>query len=214
MIKKLTTKNINIIISSLAIVAIFGIGLYSNIIKLPITKTISPQYVADFADNRVLMGASHNVFVGKIIKQVGDKSLGSTPETQFAVEVVLNIKGDLQGTVVVNQSGGYKNGILYLVSEGDIVVPEAKNSDGLLVPGSTYLLATRYSPDENWYTLISHPSGKKMISRDELLNKAQLEAFAKHDEKTKELQEAYKNEILLDTDIRNNNTRNSYQLLK
>lgn len=212
MTKKLISKNI--IMGSIVLIAVFSIGLYTNIIKLPITKTVSPQYIADFTDDRILMGASHNVFIGKVIKQVGDKSLGGTPETQFTVDVLLNIKGNLQGEVMVNQSGGYKNGILYLVSDGDIVTSEIKDGDELLTPGSTYLFATRYNSAENWYTLISHPSGKKLISRDKVLDKIQLETLAKSDERTKKLQEAYKNEIPLDIDVKNNNTRNSYQLLK
>lgn len=211
MTRKLTTKNI--IIGNVVLVAIFSIGLYTNIIKLPITKIIPSQHVADFIDDRVLMGASHNVFVGKVIEQVGSKSLGNNPETQFAVDVLLNIKGNLQGMITVNQLGGYKNGILYLVSEGDVIAPEIKNGDEMLVPGSTYLFATRYNSIENWYTFISHPGGKKLISRDNALDKTQLEVLAKSDERVNKLQEAYKNEVLLDIDVRNNNARNSYQLL-
>lgn len=215
MTKKIFAKNI--IIGSVAIIAIFGMGLYTNIIKLPITRMISPQYIKDFSDNRVLMGASHNVFVGKVIKQTGSKRLGAAPETQFAVDVILNIKGDLQGTAVVNQFGGYKNGILYLVRGGDVIGPvdkENADTDFLLNPGVTYLFTTRYNSEENWHTATSHPSGRKVISRDVNLDRAGLEMLAQNDEKVAILREAYKNEILLDEDVKQNNARNSYQSLQ
>lgn len=214
MTKKFTKKNI--ILVSMVLIAILGIGLYANMIKLPITNNVHLQYAIDFADDRVLMGASHNVFVGKVIEQIGNKSFDNTPETQFAVEVILNIKGDLQGTVVVSQSGGYKNGVLYLVSGGDVVAPAdiIKNGDQLLLPGSTYIFATRYDSKENWYGLIPHSNGKKLLSQNASLDKSQLEALVWSDEKVLKLQEAYKNEILLEDDIRMNNARNSYQSLQ
>ncbi|MDO8659307.1 MAG: hypothetical protein Q7K54_01775 [Candidatus Parcubacteria bacterium] len=209
------TKKIvkNIIIGSIVLVAILGIGLYTNTIKLPITREIHVQYVADFSDDRILMGASHNVFVGKVIKQVGDKRLGETPETQFTVEVLSNIKGDLQGTIVVNQLGGYKYGMLYVVDSGDTVGPISKNTDLLLKIGTTYLFATRYNSEENWHTAIFHPNAGKVISQEGNLSTGQLQVLAGSDKKVSLLREAYKNEILLDVDIKNNNTRNSYQLL-
>lgn len=45
-------------------------------------------------------GLSKDVFVGKVIKQDGTKSLDSTPETQFKVEVSYNVKGKFNGTVI------------------------------------------------------------------------------------------------------------------
>lgn len=206
MTKKITKKVAVGGIGGLLLVAAFGLALNKNLIKLPITRQIQVQYAADFSDDRILMGASHNVFVGKVIKQVGDKQPMQIPEVQFAVEVVYNIKGNLSGTVVVDQYGGYDNGILYYIED----------AAPLLKPGATYLLATMYNRynEEDWYTLNSHSNGWKLMTEDTNLNQAQLLALAKNDAKVKALQEAYKNEILLDADIKNNNTRNSYQSLQ
>ena len=52
--------------STLAVLG-FGLALHKNIIKLPISGEIHPQYIADFGNDKILMGASHNVFVGKVI---------------------------------------------------------------------------------------------------------------------------------------------------
>jgi hypothetical protein len=65
-------------------------------------------YVADFRDDKILMGASHNVFIARVTREVGTKGHEFGPETQFEVEVIENIKGDLSGTVIVNQQGGYE----------------------------------------------------------------------------------------------------------
>lgn len=195
----------NVTIGSLLLVTIFGIGLYTNMIKLPIGKEINSDalYVTDFSDDRKLMGSSHNVFVGKIIKQVGNEDIGIGPVTQFEVEVIGNIKGDLNGTVVILQQIGYENGILH-----------APHGGSLMQPGETYLLATRNSDGQGWYYVNPHPNGSKLISRDATLDKIQLQNLAKNDEKTMKLQEAYKNEILLVEDVEQNNTRNSYQSLQ
>lgn len=203
----------NITISGLLMIAVIGIGLYTNIIKLPIIRVIDPMYVADFSDDGVLVGASHNIFVGKVIREVGNKDIGIGPVTQFEVDVIQNIKGGLEGKVTVLQQGGYKNGILYVVSEGDVKAPDNSATGYLLQPGSIYLFSTRYNEGQNWYYLNSHPNALKLISRDENLDKVQLQALIQNDEKVIKLQEAYKNEILLDTDVKNNNARNSYQSL-
>lgn len=203
----------NIAISGLLMVAVFGIGLYTNTIKLPITRVIDPMYVADFSNDRILVGFSHNVFVGKVVKEAGNEDVGIGPVTQFEVEVIQNIKGDLEGKVIVLQQGGYKNGILYVMHEGDVMAPDNSNAEYLLQQGSTYLFSTRYDESRGWYYLNSHSNASKLISSDGNLDNAQLQALVEKDEKVIKLQAAYKDEILLDTDVKNNNTRNSYQSL-
>ncbi len=208
--------NLKYLIISAVLISVFGIGLYLNVIKLPITKTMLPMYITDFSNNRNLIGASHNVFVGKVIKQSGNKALGASPETQFDVEVILNIKGNLKGRVTVNQFGGYKNGILYLMREGDVVSPTDNsnvNTDKLLKQGETYLFATRYNSEEDWYTVIPHQNGRELISNDNNLIKSQLQKISETNKKVIAFKKAYKNEILLEADIKNNNTRNSYKSL-
>ncbi len=165
---------------------------------------IHPSYPADFSDNAILMGASHNVFVGKVIAQVGTNELAGSPTTQFSVEVVNNIKGDLKNTVVVNQLAGYKGGVLYITDE---------DSGGLLQPGSTYLFATRYRAEDDTHTLNSHSNASKLLSSDAKLDLAALQSLAAADEKVKSLEAAYPNEQLLDADVAHANTHNDYKSL-
>lgn len=214
----MTRKNIPFILFGFAFIAagISAALVYANPGKSQAKnhalsiQTIHPVYAANFSDDRVLMGASHNVFVGKVIKQTGNKERGIGPETQFEVVVIHNIKGDLHGTVTVNQSGGYKDGVLYVVDGGDVQSAHEEASDYLLQPGSTYLLATRYNEKEDWYTLNSHTNARKLISRDSASDNAHLKDIANNDEKVLKLTEAYKTELVPDADTNNNNAKNSY----
>ncbi|MCK9351154.1 MAG: hypothetical protein WCT49_05600 [Candidatus Paceibacterota bacterium] len=176
----------------------------------PSASSIHAVYAADFTNNDILAGASHNIFIARVIKQDGEKALGASPETQFKVEVIENIKGDLQGTVTVDQFGGYKDGVLYTV-EDDNPTPNAKNSDSyMLQEGNTYLLATRYNETEDWYTLNSFYTARKLLSTDKNMNPSDLKALADNDERVKALKEAYPKEKLLDADISHENTKNSF----
>lgn len=166
---------------------------------------VDAQYAADFSDDKILMGASHNVFVGKVIRQSGTKERGIGPETQFEVVVIDNIKGDLHGVITVDQQGGYKDGTLYVV--GDDTVSPAKDGSGyLLQPGSTYLFATRYNPTEHWYTLNSYPTASKLLSTDAGAQDASLRTLAEADLRVQQLRVAYPNEILMSADVAHNNT--------
>jgi len=170
---------------------------------------IEAQYAADFSDDKVLIGSSHNVFIGKVVRQIGNKERGISPETQFEVAVIDNIKGDLHGTVTVDQQGGYKDGTLYVV--GDDMISLSPDGNGyLLQPGSTYLFATRYNPTENWYTLNSYPTAIKLLSADGNASDVSLKARAESDPRVQQLKAAYPHEILIDADVAHHNTRNSY----
>lgn len=174
--------------------------------------TIKPSTLFDFSDDRVLMGASQNVFVGKVIKQVGTKSFGATfPETQFLVEVVSNLKGNLNGEVAINQPGGYRNGTLTIMDDGDPHV--SSNGKGyLFAPGSTYLFATRYSKKNNIYGVSSSYTWK-LISTNKTLTTNQLRTLSVGSERVKKLQTVYPNEILSPFDVEAHNTANSFQSL-
>lgn len=153
------------------------------------------NYIDDFTDKRKLVGASHNVFVGKVIEETDQKSLDGTPETQFSVKVLQNIKGNLNGNVTVNQQGGFyeKEGKKYLL---------IYNEDELLVPGETYLFATRYLESQDWHTLINKFGDLKI---DDEAQKAQL---------IKEFASAYKYEIIPEALKNKDNYNNRGQLSK
>jgi hypothetical protein len=186
-----------------------GMGSFPHIFRpnIPVNTTpMSLIYPADFSKDNILLGVSHNVFIGKVLAQTGNKETQIGPRTQYTVEVVSNIKGDLKDIVTVDLFGGEQNGKL-------VTVEGIHEEDYFLKEGTTYLFATRYDEQENWYTLIAHPNARKELSNDPTLGNAELETLADQDEKVKTFKAAYSNEVLLEADVANNNTRNSFQSL-
>src|ERR1041385_5609136 len=49
-------------------------------------RTMDPIYSADFSNDQILVGASHHIFVGRVLRQIGSTDLGIGTETQFEVE--------------------------------------------------------------------------------------------------------------------------------
>lgn len=45
-----------------------------------------------------------DIFVGRVLRHVGSTNVGNYRFAQFEVEVVRNIRGELRGTLVLNQS--------------------------------------------------------------------------------------------------------------
>jgi hypothetical protein len=173
-----------------------------------IIDRVAPIYSSDFSDIKVLVGAAHNIFIGRVVEQVSTKERGIGPETQFAVDVVSNIKGNLDGRVVVNQQAGFRDGTLYVISDND---PRSNNvQDYLLTPGSTYILATRYNKSQGWYTLNSYSAAKKLLSSDISMSAEELRVLVNNNSRVQELRAAYPNEILLVADVEHNNALNSY----
>lgn len=115
----------------------------------------------DTSDERMLVGFADNVFVGRVGGRVGDEPLEgrvvpdpdspegaapSTPQTQFSVEVLDNVKGQLNRTVTVSQTGGRVPG------ENAVM---QNNGDPLLQPGQTVLFATRFDSGRGWHQITS-----------------------------------------------------------
>jgi len=114
----------------------------------------------------------------------------------------------------IEQDGGHRDGALYIVRGGDVVASGNDLENYLLRPGSTYLLAARYSA-ENSYLVLQFPQSVswKELAQDKNLTNPQLKLLAENDSRFKQLLIAYPNETLLDADIYHNNTLNSYQSL-
>src|SRR6267154_990346 len=96
MIFMILKKNSNIIalLSVLLGVGILALGSVQLRLKFesmaPPVKEVEMQYAADFSNDAVLVGASHNIFTAKVLQQIGTKDLGDGPETQFLVEIIEN----------------------------------------------------------------------------------------------------------------------------
>ena len=146
----------------------------------------------NFTDSKVLVGMSHDVFVGKVLRKIGSRQEPGTigPSSQYEVAVVLNIKGNLQGSVVVNQF------------EVDNPV--------LLQIGSSYAFATRYHADYGMYTIGYYHYYYELISDNSALSDTALKALATNNDRVRALQSAYPQEVPFIGDVRDHMTWNSY----
>ena len=110
------------------------------------TYTSHAHAVTDLSDDRNLVGFSHNVFLGRVVENLGQTEERGWPETQFRINVLEILKGTVSGEVTVNQQGGYweSNSSRYRI-EGD---------PNLLESGKIYLFATRHLPEKDWHTLM------------------------------------------------------------
>lgn len=102
-------------------------------------------YVIDVEDPRQVAGFADAIFVGTVVEQVATTTRIAIPETQFTVDVSEVLAGEVADTVVVNQQGGVDP------STGETVLLE---EDPLIQVGRTYLLATRYNAELDFYTLV------------------------------------------------------------
>ncbi|MCM6772009.1 hypothetical protein NDR87_03050 [Nocardia sp. CDC159] len=109
------------------------------------TRVVEPSWAFDPGDQRQLAGWADAVFVGTVMEKSGtDSRMPALPETQFRVKVVETLKGNPTESVTVNQQGGYVAG------KGELVLVY---NDQMISVGKSYLFATRYLAEKNWYTV-------------------------------------------------------------
>jgi hypothetical protein len=118
-----------------------------------------------------LAAFAENVFFGIVMSQSGSEGIphreggGFIPMTQFVVEVTATIKGNLAGTVIVNQYGG-------LDKEADEVV--LFEGDPLMEPGEEYLFVTKLNTEFGWQSIVAPIYGNIRIDSDAM--RAEVEA--------------------------------------
>lgn len=185
-----------IVTAGTLLVAVVGIGVYLSAehTSKP-SSELEMRYVADFSDERNVIGFSGNVFTGKITKVLKHTKSDSLPVTLYEVEVFHNIKGELKGSVIVMDTVGYSAD-----TEGKQRISSLNGVDTFMQPGETYLLAVNY--DEvmtkqeglDVFSLGGHPNFNKQISLDGTLPLNELKIAAMQDEEVKKWEVAYKNE--------------------
>lgn len=210
-------KKNQFIIVWLLIIFIVGVPIiYLAINNKQKEEKIKFSLIYNPENDREVVGAFHNVFTGKVVKNLGSAPYDAIPQQQFQVEVLYNVKGNLSGIVTVSQLGGYKDGAFYrLNTKGELSVANddyaTDEYDATLQVGSTYIFATRLNSEMNWHLVSSDPSGLKLLSDDTYLDTDRLIELSKQDERVNELKEAYKEEIIPLTDERSGIVPNRYQ---
>jgi hypothetical protein len=169
--------------------------------QLPI-ETVS--YAAEFSDDRILVGAAHNVFAGKVLKRIRTVRHTGLPHSRFEVAVILNVKGDLRETVFLDQLGAEQKGLIRRRT------PAADDTPPLQ-EGSTYVFATR-SPalnPEQIFRLNSHSNATTLLTKDATLSTEKLKSLVDSHPRIHALREAYKNEII--PEVYQKDARNRFQ---
>ncbi len=136
------------------------------------------DHAFDVTDDRLLVGFADNVFVGRVTKKAGsESSVGSgIPYTMFSVEVLENVKGNLDGASTVAQAGGYDS------AAGCVKLMEG---DELLKPGQEVLFVTRYDGRNRRHQITtsgygdlrvgSRPQREALVQRFERAEKHQVD---------------------------------------
>lgn len=135
---------------STALVALFALSAAYTQMTRPAYSYTEALYATDVADPRQLAGISENIFVGRVLAAEGTHYPDLIPESLFAVEVIENLKGELKGRITVNQQGG----LWPVDSESKQQELHLVNEDALLVPGQSYLFATRADAAGRWHTVV------------------------------------------------------------
>ncbi|MDF2607445.1 MAG: hypothetical protein K0S34_1641 [Bacillales bacterium] len=149
----------------------------------PVQVKVSIDNSAYLMDRRYLVGEADNVFIGKVVRNLGYQVINDLPETQYEVRVSKRIKGEILGTAIVNQLGGVK--LIYnFVPERTSVVGQRD-----IEIGKTYLFVTHYSWPRNCYTIITGAGLYEITNKEE------------KDKLIKAFKNAYRNQLRHNEDI-------------
>ena len=195
---KAQIKSKDIIISALvaAVAVVAAVILFQSINKgiqkIP-TSYLRATYAIDYNNLEEVVGDADYVFVGtisskentvyknpvEIVNEEGKVSEEATPYTNYTVEVVENIKGNLttEETIPIQKTGGLsKDKSEYVIYEGD----------ELPVVGQTYIFFTYAQPDGS--LLLSGPVSNIGIKEKSADGLDSTTAY-------KEVVEAYENQV-------------------
>lgn len=122
-----------------------------------------------------LLKISSNIFVGKVVKKIGDAPGHAVTSTRFEVETVENITGNVTMKVFVDQIGvGYGYG-KFMVGEGDIggiISNQINPNDIFLKTEATYLFAAHC--EGNLCGIGAPPYDRELITTNPGLSKAEI----------------------------------------
>ncbi|WP_077298765.1 hypothetical protein [Virgibacillus pantothenticus] len=108
---------------------------------------IGATFMADFDNKQILAGTVDYIFTGKVLENLGEVDNFAYPTTQFKVEAIHQLQGNLPSKeVVINQYGGH------LKEEVDGKTIETLylfEGDPLLEKGKAYIFAANKQEDGN-----------------------------------------------------------------
>jgi len=164
-------KNTAILVSIVVIGLVTAIGItwtYRDNVTTQQTSTngklSAGLRVFDPDDINEIVPRSSDIFVGRVLKQIGTQNTRGFIDTQFSVEILNTLKGESKGTVTVNQSGGMV-GDSWEISDTKFdgrgnARDTSKLDEYLLKSGKTYLFIAIVLPQSGWYGLYHSPQAR------------------------------------------------------
>lgn len=141
-----------IVITTFIVLAFAGLGVYLFVEDGGFSQADIPdnpdkveyvhgEFVVDPENTEELIGFSDHVFVGKVVKWLGNRQPEeddfSIPYNDYEVEVLENLKGELKDKAIVHKMGGYnEKNVLILTGE-------TEKKDELPEVGKTYIFIAR-----------------------------------------------------------------------
>ncbi|MFI6043309.1 hypothetical protein ACIA8C_16865 [Nocardia sp. NPDC051321] len=145
-IKSAAARVVHLAVAALATAVVAGCVGPQPSPEPPAPKVVQVTSDAAFdpGDPKAVAGWADAIFVGTVEKYLHTEAPASgTPETQFQVSVVTELKGDLPTKVVVNQIGG-------IARNHDLIVVDGMP---LISAGKSYLFIARYYAEKKWLTI-------------------------------------------------------------
>lgn len=133
-----------LVVLAAVVIMVFGVWQMTQS-RSPGTIIGDPSYVTDLKNDRKLVGIGNDVFFGQVVSKTGQSETDGPPATQFNVTVLETLKGDLSGTVSVNQQGAD-------LSDGNSF--RMIGDSALLSPEKSYLFVTRRHGVKGYNTLV------------------------------------------------------------
>ena len=191
------------LISSLLIlsISVFWFFSYKNLNAT--IHFIDSNFIADFDNDKKVLGASDNVFVWRITENLWLAEVkeweSKIPSTLFNVEVIYNIKWKVKWVIIVKQEAGYDR-------FWDLYIPEGTQ---YMEEWQTYLLATIGDS----FTIISHHNGSHLLDLDSKKSKTEIRELLKNNQKIKDWRNAYIGEEIYENGYKISSEKNLYKNL-
>lgn len=192
----------NIVFLSLLIFSLIWTWLYIHN-KDTSNKIIysEARFVADFSDDKKVVGAADNVFIWEVLEELPSDNIwkDKLKITNFNIKVLYNIKWELSWNISVWQEAGYDD-------KGNVLI---QIGDKLLEAWEIYIFATRWEEylinvHENWKHLLTIKNDKKITD---------IKKIIKESKKVKDFRLAYKNESEYEGKLKISSGKNLYKSL-
>ena len=183
------------------VILVMGVGIYAGVLialdREPIISEVHASYIIDMYDLDVITGFVDHVFVGRVVRNAGTVSIDGSPFTNYEVEVLEVIKGDLMPGVVVpveKWGGPILHWLVFLLNRGRIPYLVRENDS---LPQTDNIYVFRASTGEDGSMLLAGPNSNNLLIENAEVAGGIVPQAAYSDYYAAAI-EAYENEVLFE----------------